>query len=184
MLVEKPVPLPGGITWLKSTGDTVGRFDSSGYAVLSWDDKVWLSFCTGMCLPVTLQHSDHILTQLPWSCLESRTYKLMFKLKVTYTGVRPFPVVHHAPIPRSKANQPPGFEKWRHILILTKPEKKIDRYQCVRHVLQVGSFSGPKGESMRLSSRNPTAPHYLKEKGVSRRLDIAPEASSKLVNSQ
>jgi hypothetical protein len=54
----------------------------------------------------------------------------------------------------------------------------MDRYHDARHVLQVGSFSGPKGESKRLSSQNLTAPHYLKEKAVSRRFDIAPETSS------
>jgi hypothetical protein len=55
----------------------------------------------------------------------------------------------------------------------------MDRYHSVRRVLQVSSFSGLKGESERLSSQNLTAPHYLKEKGISRRFDIAPEASSK-----
>jgi len=55
----------------------------------------------------------------------------------------------------------------------------MDRYHGGRHVLQVGSFSSPKGESKRLCSQNVTAPHHLKEKGVSRRFDFAPETSSK-----
>jgi hypothetical protein len=47
-----------------------------------------------------------------------------------------------------------------------KTRIKMGRYRGVMHADQVGSFSGTKGESKRLSSQNLIAPDYLKVKGV------------------